>query len=185
MAMLIALSAIAFAGCNDKVSDEIQKAQNNTEQTGSQAALYRGVSAAEYSNSDVDMRRLIDLVDGAANALLAMQQNGANRGFEADIIFSTKEEGIFANSVVISRPNREEQADTEPSEKESETCKVCGLKDGLDCYKKIKKTLCKFPRESLNALFHFVPHLLTLTLKHTRPSTSTQTIAELKASMKF
>ena len=141
MAMLIALGAIAFAGCKDKVSDEARKPQDNTEQTGSQAALYRGVSAAEYSNSDVDMRRLIDLVDGAANALLAMQQNGANRGFEADIIFSTKEEGIFANSVVISRPSREEQADIEASEKKSETCKVCGLKDGLDCYKKIKKKM--------------------------------------------
>lgn len=141
MAMLIALGAIAFAGCKDKVSDEARKPQDNTEQTGSQAALYRGVSAAEYSNSDADMRRLIDLVDGAANALLAMQQNGANRGFEADIIFSTKEEGIFANSVVISRPNREEQADTEPSEKESETCKVCGAMDGLDCYKKIKEKM--------------------------------------------
>ena len=146
MAMLIALCAIAFAGCKDKVSDEIQNAQDNTEQTGSQATLYRGVSAAEYSKSDVDMRRLIDLVDGAANALLAMQQNGANRGFEAEVIFSTKEKGIFANTVVISRPSREEQDDnTETSEEKSETCKVCGAMDGLDCYKKIKE---KMERES-------------------------------------
>lgn len=141
MAMLIALCAIAFAGCKDKVSDEARKPQDNTEQTGSQAALYRGVSAAEYSNSDVDMRRLIDLVDGATNALLAMQQNGANRGFEAQVIFSTKEEGIFANSVVISRPSREEQTNIEASEKESETCKVCGTMNGYDCYKKIKEKM--------------------------------------------
>ena len=39
MAMLIALGAIAFAGCKDKVSDEARKPQDNTEQTGSQAAL--------------------------------------------------------------------------------------------------------------------------------------------------
>lgn len=141
MAMLIALCAIAFAGCKDKVSDEAQKTQDNTEQTGSQTALYRGVSAAEYSKSDVDMRRLIDLVDGAANALLAMQQNGANRGFEAEVIFSTKEKGIFANTVVISRPSREEQDNAETSEEQPETCKVCGFMDGLDCYKKIKKKM--------------------------------------------
>lgn len=141
MAMLIALGAIAFAGCKDKVSDDARKTQDNTEQTGSQATLYRGASAEEYSNSDADMRRLIDLVDGAANALLAMQQNGANRGYEAQIIFSTKEEGIVANTVIIARPSREEQADTEPSEKESETCKVCGIKSGYDCYKKIKEKM--------------------------------------------
>jgi len=141
MAMLIALGAIAFAGCKDKVSDEARKPQDNTEQIGSQAALYRGVSAEEYSNSDADMRRLIDLVDGAANALLAMQQNGANRGYEAQIIFSTKEEGIVANTVIIARPSREEQTNTETSEKESETCKVCGIKSGYDCYKKIKEKM--------------------------------------------
>ena len=141
MAMLIALCAIAFAGCKDKVSDEIQNAQDNTEQTGNQATLYRGASAEEYSNSDADMRRLIDLVDGAANALLAMQKNGANRGFEAEVIFRTKEKGIFANTVVISRPNREEQDNAETSEEQPETCKVCGAMDGLDCYKKIKEKM--------------------------------------------
>jgi len=141
MAMLIALCAIAFAGCKDKVSDEARKPQDNTEQTSNQATLYRGVSAEEYSNNDADMRRLIDLVDGATNALLAMQQNGANRGFEANIIFSTKEEGIVANTVIIARPSREEQTDTEASEKESETCKVCGFMNGLDCYKKIKEKM--------------------------------------------
>lgn len=141
MATIIALCAMAFAGCNGKAPNEVQKEQGNTEQAESQPALYRSVTAEEYSNSDVDLRRLIDLVDGAANALLAMQQNGANRDFEAQIFFSTTGNGPFANTVIISRTNQAEQDLETKKRGEADTCRVCGATGGYDCYKKIKATL--------------------------------------------
>lgn len=150
MATIIVLCAMAFAGCNDKVSDEVREKESNTEQTSSQATLYRGVTAEEYSNSDVDLRRLIDLVDGAANALFAMQQNGANRGFEAQIIFSTGENSTLANSVIISRPSYEERALAVKTRGGSETCKACGIRSGYNCYKKIKEKMKREKKEEID-----------------------------------
>lgn len=141
MATIIVLCAMAFAGCNGKTTNEVQKEQGNTGQAECQPAFYRSVTAEEYSNSDPDMQRLISLVDGAANALLAMQQNGANRDFEAQIIFSTTGNGPFANTVIISHPNQEEQALEAKKRGETETCRICGATSGYDCYKKIKATL--------------------------------------------
>lgn len=150
MATIIALCAMAFAGCNGKAPNEVQKEQGKTKQAECQPALYRSVTAEEYSNSDVDLRRLIDLVDGAANALLAMQQNGANRDFEAQIMFSTTGNGPFANTVIISHPNQEEQALEAKKRGETETCRICGATSGYDCYKKIKTTLEQEKQEEID-----------------------------------
>ncbi len=150
MATIIALCAMAFAGCNGKTTNEVQKEQGNTEQAESQPAFYRSVTAEEYSNSDPDMQRLISLVDGAANALLAMQQNGANRDFEAQIMFSTTGNGPFANTVIISHPNQEEQALEAKKRGEADTCRVCGATGGYDCYKKIKATLEQEKQEEID-----------------------------------
>lgn len=150
MATIIALCAMAFAGCNGKAPNEVQKEQGNTEQAESQPAFYRSVTAEEYSNSDPDMQRLISLVDGAANALLAMQQNGANRDFEAQIMFSTTGNGPFANTVIISRTNQAEQDLETKKRGEADTCRVCGATGGYDCYKKIKATLEQEKQEEID-----------------------------------
>lgn len=152
MATITALCAMAFAGCNDKVSDEVQKEQGNTEQAESQQALYRSVTAEEYSNSDPDMRRLIDMLDGATNALLAMRQNGAIRPCEATVSYTTETGSEFTDGIIfinlLGTPDSETDKEGGDAPKK-ESCMGCSPREQYKCYKKIRS---KMKREHLKEI---------------------------------
>lgn len=146
--------------CNSKVSDEVVLTQQeNEEKTAEIPSLYRGVSYDEYSASDSDMQRLIDLLDAATNALLAVRQNGADRGYEAVVFFSTHKNGLFANTMVLEAPRQREQDEgREESEhgEHRETCKACGYLQGAACYKKIREKMKKENKEEIDIKIRIV-----------------------------
>lgn len=68
--IVVAIASLLTA-CDDNASNEaVQTPQGNAEQVAQQPTRYRSVSHEEYSASDLDMQRLIDLMDGAVNALV-------------------------------------------------------------------------------------------------------------------
>lgn len=142
MKYLVAAGAMAlammFTACNKEVTEKVQENEQIEQST-----LYRSVSAEEYSSCDVDTRRLIDLIDGAANALVAMRQNGADRGFEAMVSYSISSEDVLTNTVIVSIPSPEEEALMLKTRGEAgkETCDICGVSSGYSCYKKIREKM--------------------------------------------
>lgn len=99
--------AMMFTACNNNAAN--QGGEGQVASAGAQSAvaptLYHSVPRETYGQCDAITQRLIDLVDGAANALLAIEQNNEINDYIAVLAFSTQDVIFPENTLAIGRNN--------------------------------------------------------------------------------
>jgi cell division protein FtsX len=115
-------------------NEEITQTSNNNVQV--QGQLFQSVKPDEYAQSSPRVKRMIDQIDAAVNALNVMSKNKDFTNYEAVISVSKDPDNKFSNSIIISAS--EDQSNARVGAAPDHKCTICGVSSAYQCINEIQ-----------------------------------------------
>ena len=128
--VITAFFIIALISC-EKESDISQKAESPVQ---AQGQFFHSVSSDEYAKSTPRVKRMIDQIDAAVNALDVLSNNKDFNNYEAIVSVSSDPKNMFSNSIIISASEEKSAARAAAPDHK---CLICGVRSAYDCIDEI------------------------------------------------